>query len=375
MSNLEKLAGYVIKLGIIAIVAALCWYFRSVLIYLIAAFVVSLVGHPLVRLMKKISIRGRSMPDWLLAILAIIIIIGGFSLIVTRVIPVVTGIIRDASLMNSSLMPEGSLIDSINDWVRGVFPSVGRDFNAVGLAIDKIKEVTSMADIGSVIGSVASAVAGVAVGLFSIVFIAFFFIKDEDLFRKIIAALTPDRLEESVGKAIRDIERLLSRYFVGLIIEMLGVALIDFLGLWLIARIGAGYAIGIAFIAGLLNVIPYLGPIIGEALGVVLCVILKYGAGVGLDVNIWVFALIVLAIMFTAQIVDNFLYQPLIYSASIQSTPLEIFIVILMAGHMGGALGMLVAIPAYTVIRVIAGRFFYSNKAVRRLMPDLENQE
>ena len=69
---------------------------------------------------------------------------------------------------------------------------------------------------------------------------------------------------------------------------------------------------------------------------------------------------------------DNFIYQPLIYSTSIKATPLEIFIVILIAGHIGGAVGMLAAIPAYTVIRVIAGRFFSHKKAVRRLMPDLE---
>ena len=90
---------------------------------------------------------------------------------------------------------------------------------------------------------------------------------------------------------------LLSRYFVGLTIEVLGVMLLDFLGLWLIARIGVNYAIGIAFIAGILNVIPYVGPLLGDILGVGLCLILKAGAGVGLDVNIWIFALIVFAIM------------------------------------------------------------------------------
>ena len=128
---------------------------------------------------------------------------------------------------------------------------------------------------------------------------------------------------------------------------------------------------GIAFSAGILNIIPYVGPIIGEAIGVLLCMVLKYGTGVGLNVNIWIFALIVLAIMLGVQLIDNFVLQPIIYSTSIQSTPLEIFIVMLIAGHIGGILGMLAAIPAYTVIRVIAGRFFYDKKFVQRLMPDM----
>ena len=124
-----------------------------------------------------------------------------------------------------------------------------------------------------------------------------------------------------------------------------------------------------------MNSIPYVGALIGEAIGVVLCVILKYGAGIGLGVNIWVFAAIVLGIMLTTQLVDNFVYQPLIYSTSIKATPLEIFIVLLIAGHIGGIVGMLIAIPTYTVVRVIASRFFYDFKLVRRLIPDVENED
>lgn len=369
--NIDKLAGYLIKLGIFAIIAALCWYFRSVLIYVIAAFVVSLIGQPVMRALRRLRIKGRSAPDWLLAVLTLIIVLGVAALIITQVVPVVTGIVRDASLFSSRGLPDQSLFDKVNDWLVGLFPSLGTDFDLVKFLMTQLKEVTSVSNVSGMIGSVASALVSTVVGLFSIVFISFFFIRDEKLFGKIVSALVPDRLEASVDKAIIDIEHLLSRYFGGLTIEMLGVALIDFLGLWLIARIGFRYAIGIAFIAGILNVIPYVGPLIGEVLGVVLCVILKAGAGVGLDVGLGWFALIVLAIMFGAQLVDNFFYQPVIYSNSIQATPLEIFIVLLMAGHIGGPLGMLVAIPAYTVVRVIAGRFFYDKKAVRRLMPDI----
>jgi predicted PurR-regulated permease PerM len=155
---------------------------------------------------------------------------------------------------------------------------------------------------------------------------------------------------------------------------MLGVAVCNFVLLWLVARVDATYALGIAFIAGILNIIPYVGPVIGEVLGALLCMILKYGTGMGLGVNVWVFGLIVLCIMLAVQLIDNFVLQPIIYSTSIQATPLEIFIVMLIAGHIGGIVGMLAAIPAYTVIRVIAGRFFYEKKFVRRLMPDLEKE-
>ncbi|MBP5210499.1 MAG: AI-2E family transporter [Bacteroidales bacterium] len=366
----DRLAGYVIKLGVIAIVAGLCWYFRSVLVYIILAFVVSLIGQPIMRLFKKIQIKGKSAPNWLLAIFTLLLIFAAILLVVTQIIPVVAGIIRDASI-STNYIPDGNILEDIQTWIAANLPWLSSKLNVSDILFGHMKDLVNGDNVSSVIGSLASTVAGIAVGVFSVVFISFFFIKDEKLFTKIISALTPDRIEQSVCAAIEDIEKLLSRYFVGLIIEMIGVALVDFLGLLIIARIGFVYAIGIAFIAGLLNIIPYLGPLIGEILGVVLCVILKYGLGIGLNVNIWLFALIVLAIMLTAQFIDNFLYQPLIYSTSIHARPLEIFIVILIAAHIGGIAGMLAGIPAYTVVRVIASRFFYDKKAVRRLMPNV----
>ena len=371
-SNLEKLAGYLIFLGILAIVCVVYWYFRSVLVYVILAFVVSLISQPLTHLLRKIRIKGKSAPDWLLAILSISIVMAGLMLVITQMIPVVTNIIKEASVFKDMSLFDNNVSDYVNAWVVGLIPSLGEDYDAVSVLFDYLKGVSSEFSITGILGSVASVVIDLAVGLFAVVFISFFFVKDEKLFSKIVAALVPDRIEASVTEALLDVEHLLSRYFVGLLLEMMGVALLNFIGLWLIARIGFTYALGIGFIAGILNIIPYVGPIIGEVLGALLCMVLKYGAGVGLDVNIWFFALIVLAIMLSVQLVDNFVLQPLIYSTSIQASPLEIFIVMLMASQLGGILGMLAAIPAYTVIRVFAGRFFYDKKLVRRLMPDLE---
>ena len=374
LTNVEKLAKYLIIVGIIAVVCSVCWYFSTVLIYIVLAFVVSLISRPVARLMGKIRIKGKSAPDWLLSILSIILVIALLLMVILLVIPVITRIINDASLFSNINSSDANFSDTINKWIIGIFPSLGEDFDAIGTLFNYLKGMLANFDITGLIGSVGSIVIDLAIGLFAVVFISFFFVKNENLFSNIVAALVPDRIEASVTEAIVDIEHLLSRYFVGLLLEMLGVALLNFLGLWLIARISVSYALGIAFIAGILNILPYVGPIIGEVLGALLGMVLHYGAGVGLDVNIWIFALIIIAIMLTVQLVDNFVLQPIIYSTSIQATPLEIFIVMLMAGHIGGILGMLAAIPAYTVIRVIAGRFFYDKKIVQRLMPDIKKE-
>ena len=377
--SIDKLARYTLAGATILIAAGLFWYFRSVLVYIILAFIVSLIGLPLMRLMRKVRIKGKPAPDSVLAIISIILIMSLLSFIVTQIVPVVVSIIGEASAMDSRFAAGGlNPLEGVNDYIIATIPSVGPDFRLEKTVLDGLKDAISLKSVGgamsSIIGSVASIVTTIVVGLFSVIFISFFFLKDEFLFDKIVASLVPDRIEDKILKALEDIKNLLSRYFGGVLIEMLGVALLDFLLLWGVARLGVGAALGIAFIAGLLNIIPYVGPLIGEAIGVILAVILKFGAGVGLPVSLWAFALIVLALMLTTQLIDNFVYQPLIYSTSIKAGPLEIFIVLLIAGTIGGVVGMLAAIPAYTVIRVIASRFFHHLKPVKRLIPDTEGE-
>lgn len=373
--NVDKLAGYIIKLGGLAIIAAICWYFRSILVYIAVAVVISLIGRPILKVLRKVTIKGKHAPEWLLAILTILAIFVLLSLVITQMVPLVTSIVRDASSMNVQSFLDSNPIGRLNEWLITMFPELGEDFNIVAVVMTKLRDVVNFSNVSGIVGSVVSSVSGFAVGAFAVLFMSYFFLKDASLLERILCALVPDKVEATLSTTLNDIKQLLSRYFVGLVIETLGVALIDFLGLWLIARIDVSYALGVAFLAGMLNMIPYVGPLMGEVLGVVICVILKLGTGAGLDVGIWVFALIVLAIMLTAQLIDNFIYQPVIYSTSIKAHPLEIFVVLLMAGHIGGAVGMLVAIPVYTVIRVIAIRFFYRFKPIQRLHPDLSDED
>lgn len=370
----DKLARYIIWTAVAAIIIALCWYFRSVLIYIILAAVVSLLGRPIMKLLRKCRIKGKSAPDWLLAIITLVLILGILLGIVTQVIPVVSSIISSVSSNLQSASFNASeisrLFDKLNIWLIDRVPSLGRDFKVQEATVNWIKEAFDLTSITSVVGSVASALGSFGIGLFSVMFIGFFFIKDETLFRRIVGSVVPDKLEGEAISAVGDIEHLLTRYFVGLLTEVLGVAILDFLGLWLVAKLGFYPAIGIAFMAGLLNVIPYVGPWIGGAIGVILGMVLKYSnaAALGVYPNFWVLLITLVAIFAVTQLIDNFFFQPFIYSTSIKSTPLEIFIVLLMAGHVGGIVGMLVAIPAYTVIRVIAARFFGDFKPIKRLL-------
>lgn len=375
-NSVNRLADYIIRLAGLAAMVAICCIFSNVLIYILIAVVVSLIGHPIMRLFRKIHIKKFHIPDWISALLTLLIIVALLALVIAVLIPMVVNIVNDASMASDSTISSTSWIDGINQWLIGIFPNLGQDFNLVTTLLSVLKDAVSFSGVTGFVGSVAGVVVDIVVGVFTVSFISFFFLKDETLFSRIICAMVPNRIEQMMNKTLDEIRQLLSRYFVGLVLEMLGVALLDFLGIWLIARLNVSYALGIAVMAGILNIIPYIGPIIGEVVGALLGMILKAGvAGVGLDVNVWIFGLIIIAIMLGVQLIDNFVFQPLIYSTSIKAHPLEIFIVFLMAGHVGGITGMLVAIPAYTVIRVVAVRFFYRFKIIQRLVPDLSEED
>ena len=377
----DRLARYIIWTAGAAVTVTFCWYFRSVLVYIIIAAVVSLLGRPIMKGLKRIRIKGKSAPDWLSAIVSLLLILVIFLGIVTQIIPVFSSIITNVSgnLQSTSFKASEITVwfDKVNVWLIDRLPALGRDFKIQDAVLEWIKNAFDISSVTSVVGSVASALGSFGIGLFSVMFIGFFFVKDETLFRRIVGSLVPDKAEKTAIGAIGDIEHLLTRYFVGLMVEVLGVALLNFLGLWLIARIGFYPAVGIAFMTGLLNVIPYVGPWIGGAIGTILGIVLKYSsaAAIGVYPDFMMVIITLLAVFICTQLVDNFLFQPLIYSTSIKSSPLEIFIVLLMAGHLGGIIGMLVAIPAYTVLRVIAARFFSELKPIRRLIAATDDEQ
>jgi predicted PurR-regulated permease PerM len=370
----ERLAKYILIAAGAAIILGLCWFFRDIIAYILAAVVVSLIAKPLVKAMKKVSIKGKHAPDWLLAALALILVLACFLTFAYIVVPIAGGIIKNISLGNieTSVKSIAGPLADLNTFLTQTFPRLGEDFRIEVAVVQEMQHMVNLSQFSSLIGSAASFFTSLAIGLFSVVFISFFFIKDDGLFTEIVCALVPDRHEDTTEKALSDIGHLLSRYFIGVLLEVVGVALINFLGLSLIARLGVNAALGIAVITGILNVIPYVGPLIGVVTGTILGLIIKYSSLVplGLDVGFLAFTAILIAILFFTQLVDNFVYQPLIYSTSIKAKPLEIFIVLLMVGYIGGPLAMIIAIPSYTVVRVIAFRFFGHIKAIKRLIPN-----
>lgn len=369
---MNKLSRYIIIAAATLIVGFLTWYFRSILVYIVVSAVIAMIGRPVVRKITGIKIRNFSIPSWVAAIITLVMIFG----IIFSLSLIISPFISQLGSQISGLTAEGlsgkEVLNQINQFIIKIFPTLTPDFRIESILIDKMKEVATVGNVSGVISSVAGVFMDLFVALFSICFISFFFLSKEGTFTNIIAAILPDKYEENIRRASTSITSLLSRYFVGILFESIGVATINLIGLLLIAKMEPSFAILLACISGILNVIPYVGPFIGH-ITAVLSSLLVYTAS-GFGGSLLMFGGVVLAIFLFTQLVDNYLFQPLIYSSSVKAHPLEIFIVILMGGHIGGMVGMLIAIPSYTVIRVIAGEFLPHLKIVQQITKSINKE-
>ena len=202
-------------------------------------------------------------------------------------------------------------------------------------------------------------------GIFSILFLSFFFISDKDLFTRIVMLFVPENNYKKTAHILDKINQMLTRYFTGVLIEVSTMMVLISLGGWFV---GLQNAILIGFIGGLMNLIPYIGPLIGAAIASVLVTMTNIYLGIDHTAGLVGGILLVFAV---ANMIDNFLLQPIIYSNSVHAHPIEIFIVIIMGGTLGGPLGMIIAIPIYTVFRITVKEFFGDQVFIQRLMKDL----
>ena len=358
-------------LGFIALGCAIffSWYFFSIIIYILVAAVVSFIGRPIVDGLGRVEIRGYRFSERMKAGFTLLVIWFLFLLIFSTIIPLAVREFDSLGNVNVS-----SIVHSLEEPIKksSIFLKhygiLDVDEDVTTFLTKELSEILNLARLKTWFGAVAGTMSNLFVALFSITFISFFFLKDSRLFSGMVLAIVPSRYEEQARNALESIQKLLVRYFVGLLFEVFGVMALNTLGLTIVG-LNFSNAIVIALITGVLNVIPYIGPLIGICFGLLAGLVLN----LELDFYQQLLPLLVYmtGVMLLTQLIDNVLFQPLIYGNSVHAHPLEIFLVILMAGSLAGIPGMILAIPSYTVLRVILKEFFNKYKLVKKLTQSL----
>jgi predicted PurR-regulated permease PerM len=342
------------------------WRFNELVGYLLISVALSFVGRPLVLLLQRIRVRGKQFPSSFGAAVALAFMVG-LSISLTQLFaPLFAEQAQAVQGMNELGMERVAdetlfWIDHNLNWIN----LSGNDQPNSLFLLEQIQGFVQLEGIGSFFGALLQSVGDGFVAVFSILFMTFFFLKDGALFRNMIEAVTPDELLPKINSIMDRTSALLTRYFGGLVVQVAIITTIVSLGL---SIIGAPNAFLIGFMAGIFNLVPYIGPMAGTCLGLLLIATSSLSIPSEMT-GIFLGSLVVFVV---AQLVDNFFTQPVIFANRVHAHPLEIFIVISIAGNLAGAAGMVLAIPAYTLFRIVGQELFSGFKVIDELTKNLE---
>ncbi len=366
----QKYYRYFIGAAILILLLLILSYFSEVVSYILISWVISMIGQPIMSfLLVKLHLLRFNFGKSLAALLTLLILFGIMGILLWMFIPLV---IQQAVVLSkvdfdaiSQALQEP--IDRLNIWLRsmGLEPGPSASQQVKSLIGGYFDPSRLSAFFGSLLGKAGN----LFIGIFSVLFISFFFLKERGLFTEIIEAAVPTEMEKKVRNVIDDVSILLTRYFGGIVLQMF---ILMILAVAMLSFIGIKNAFLIAFFYAVMNIIPYLGPLIGAGFACLLTISSNlemsfYSQTIPLLVK-------VLLIFLVIKILDDFVIQPYIFSKRVRAHPLEIFIVIMIGARIGGIIGMVLAIPAYTIFRVISRTFLSEFKVIRKITEDLSPQ-
>lgn len=339
---------------ILVIVAILYFLYevQTVIVYLCISLLLCLIANPLIQFLKHKLKFGNSLAATTALIIFILSIVGFILLFVPLII---------TQANNLSLLDTHSLQQQFIETEK----SIEAYFNIQHVDLNKVlkdSKITSIIDFTYFTGflnSLLGFMANMGMGLVSVFFITFFFLKDQDAFKVSARKILPDKNEDKILNSITKINHFLTRYFIGLLLQL---TVVFILYLIVLVIFGNKNAFVIAFLCAILNIIPYIGPIIGTTLAGILTMISMIGSD--FQTEILPRTIYVIIGFLLVQAIDNNVSQPIISSKSVNSHPLEIFLVTLISGITFGIVGMIIAIPVFTMVKVILKEFFPNNKIV-----------
>ena len=352
------LKAFAIIMGII-VVGYFLLTIQSVLVYIIIAAIIALIAKPII-LFLRLKLK---FPN-ILAVISTMLLFMTITLGVTGMfIPLVIEQGESLSLLKTTALEEniGNLITQANDYFESENINILNELQNADI-------FTSLKTIPNLLNSIVGALGSLSIGLFSVLFISFFFMKDNRLFKNALLTLIPKGSENKFSHSLEKINDLLSRYFIGLVIQ---ISILFFIYTLIFLIVGVSNAVVIAFLCALLNIIPYVGPLISAFLMIVLTMTSGLGQSLDFQTEILPKTVYVMIGFIIAQIGDNFISQPIIFSKTTKSHPLEIFLIIIIGGLLAGPLGMIIAVPSYTALKVILKEFMSHNKIVSSLTKEI----
>jgi len=361
---------YLFLLFSVAVLGAVLYFFFTIILYVFLAFIVSIVGQPIMKVfLEKLRLSRFSWGPSLSAILTLLIFSTAIIILISLLAPVlIDQAVRLASLDYSAMVAAlEEPLNRLKSFLENLGIEVEEDFSQ-SMVLNLFNTWFVPEEIGTIFTQIFGWASEILIGIFSVFFISFFFLQQRGMFTQFVITLVPNEYEKSVKNTLEDTAYLLQRYFQGVLLQMTIITLFITLAL---SIIGLKNAFLIGIIAALFNLIPYLGPALGA--GFALAITLVSNSELPFY-DMMLPLLFKVAFSFALmQLLDNLVLQPFIFSNRVMAHPLEIFIVVLLAAQVGvligigAVIGMVLAIPTYTIFRVIARTFLSEFKIVQKL--------
>lgn len=354
--------GIVRAVAIIALVGVVLYFLYSiqiVFVYLSIAIVLSLIGNPIVEFLRKRLKFSNTLAVCVTLLLFVSLLAG----LIMMFVPMLISQGNNLSLLDTH---------SIEQKLTTLYAQLGNYLDKHNIDINQVfnkKDLASKLNfdwLTNFFNSVLGTISSLGIGIATTLFITFFFLKDKVYFIVGVKKILPKSQEPQILSSIEKIRSLLTRYFVGLLTQLV---IIFILYIIVLLIFGIENAVVIAFLCALLNIIPYIGPLIASVLAAILSLLAHMDGDFQSDaIPTMIYVLIGFSVV---QFIDNNISSPLIFSKSVNSHPLEIFLVIFIAGILFGVAGMIIAVPLYTMLKVIGKEFFPENKIIRVLTKNI----
>lgn len=339
-----------------------------VLIYLLSSFVISLILSPIKNLFLKIKIKKFHLSPSIATLLSMIIFFGLIIVFFVYVMPPI--ITKLSSLLtidyDSLLLQLQSSLNPLEDTLK-YYKIANEDFSFTQIIQKYITQFQSNINIEETFTNIINSFGDIIIGVITVIFFSFFIVKDQNVFPSLVKSLFAERYHTIIDNIINDTRVLLSRYFLGILIDQIIVFALIFL---VFTLIGYDYAILIAFFAGLFNIIPYFGPLIALIIAILLGIVSTLTAGADTQL-IWTI-IITIAGFESIKSLDNFVLQPNIYARSVKSTPFEVFLILMIGEELFGIVGMILSVPVYTLLRIIALQTLQGVPLIQKITSDIE---
>lgn len=343
------------------LVFLLGWYFSDISLYFMFSLVLAAALRPLTNKINNLYVMGRHIPRVFAIILSFLAVILVATLLVLLFLPLLRTQIELLTDLDITY-----LYDQIQrpiDNLEAILIQLNLINNEPGYLIGLVKEnlISSLNEVNiqGFINRVISTTSTFFISILAVGFITFFLLLENGLLRRNLLNFIPNKYFELSVATFHKVEHLLSNYLLGLLIQISVIFSIASIGLTIA---GVEYAMTIAVFAAVANLIPYAGPLLGAIFGVL--VGLSTGEfSAASEVYFFLFKL--LAVFSVVQLSDNVVLQPFIFSKSVKAHPLEIFVIIFVGAKIAGVLGMIFAIPVYTIFRVSIQEFYKGYREYR----------